>query len=177
MLTDALVRLKDDEIGPDVDLSDISARINAISVLHETLQSADDIREIDLGTYMKSVLTTLFSFNSFPITDAVDADNVKVSTKRAVTLGLITSEIATNAMKYGFSADEPPVFNFIARHDQGSWTIVISNNGRPLPEHPPHQERGGFGTNLISMLDEQIGGRLTIEAQPHPVFTIQFDAQ
>jgi len=176
MLTDALVRLKDDEIGPDVDLSDISARINAISVLHETLQSSDDIREIDLGTYIQTVLTTIFSFNSRPIITAVDADNVTVSTKRAVTLGLIASEVATNAIKHGFTADEPPEFNFTARHDQGSWTIIISNNGRPFPEHPPQKERGGFGTNLISILAEQIGGHLTIEGQPHPVFTIQFAA-
>jgi PAS domain S-box-containing protein len=173
MLAAALVQLKEDEMTPEFDLSDISARINAIATLHETLQFSDDVREVALDSYMRTALTSVCSLDRRAITLSVDAYDVSVPSQVAVSIGLITSEIATNAMKHGFTDDDPPTFSFTARQNDGMCTVVISNNGRALPEQVTAGERGGFGLNIIKTLASQINGNLTITGEPHPVFTIE----
>jgi two-component sensor histidine kinase len=103
-------------------------------------------------------------------------DDLCVSTKTAMSLGLIVNEIATNAIKHGFSGKEEAVFSIKLEQDRknGGYKLTLSNYGRPFPEEIDVKNTQTLGLRVISALTAQLDGTLDVQRAPHPVFTIRF---
>ena len=61
MIISSLIRLKDEALGPDVDLRDITNQVDAVRAVHEKLESATDIRRIDIRSYIEEILSQSFA--------------------------------------------------------------------------------------------------------------------
>jgi two-component sensor histidine kinase len=146
-------------------------------MLHEKLYQTGRAAEVNLRSYVQDLLTTIFS--SFCARD-VNVENeiaeTTVPTKKAVPLGLIINEIATNAIKYGFSAEEDSRFTVGIDEDaeRGEYLLTVSNTGTPFPEDVDFQNAEGLGMQLISGLVQQLNGKVELQRRPYPVFTICF---
>ncbi len=103
-------------------------------------------------------------------------DEISIPTKSAMSLGLIVNEIATNAIKHGFSDKEEAVFLIEMRKDNehSRYEISLSNTGRPFPEDVDAESNKTLGLRLIHALVAQIDGTMALQKRPHPVFTIRF---
>lgn len=170
----SLINLKNAEI--DADLSDIENQVRAILLIHEKLQQSDDVGKITLDAYMYELLETVFS--SFPgrtVKITVSSDDIALETRKAVSLGLIINEIATNAMKHGFKNRENPEFSVKAELDnEDNCVITLSNNGAPFPEDVDLDNPETLGLRLVSALVEQLEGTVELQRETHPVFAIRF---
>ena len=51
-------------------------------------------------------------------------------------------------------------------------TLILKNNGEPIPGHVDLGNDATLGMKLISALAEQINSTVDMVRQPHPVFTI-----
>lgn len=70
-----------------------------------------DFKNINISDYLQDLLRTFFaSYSGMRVDLDTDIENIELPTKKAVPLGLITNEIATNAVKYGFIQDAPARF-------------------------------------------------------------------
>jgi len=89
---------------------------------------------------------------------------------------LLVNEIATNAIKYGFTPDEEARFTVALTKDQKNrqYILTLSNSGNPFPEKVKLEHPSTLGLQLVSTLVQQIGGTIELQKQPHPVFTIRF---
>jgi two-component sensor histidine kinase len=137
-MVSSLVELKDAALGDAVDLSDVSHQINAIQIVHQKLHQANDVRYVDLHGYLDDLLKTVFSsFTSKQVLVHNTVPHLSVRTKTAVALGLIVNEIATNAIKYGFSSNEQARFHISLDEDvdEDRYVLTIGNTGHPLPRH------------------------------------------
>lgn len=178
-IINSLINLKVNELEEKVDLSDISRQIHAIRLVHEKLYKQEDVTHIDFKEYSQDLLNTIFSsFMKKRVLVENRSQKISIPTRRAVSLGLIINEIATNALKYGFSDNREPVFslNIETSSDNTENILTVSNTGRPFPEDISMDNPQTLGLRLITALVEQIDGTIQLRREPYPQFTIRFPA-
>ena len=110
-----------EQIAEDVDFSDLQNQIRAVQLVHEKLNKGRDLSDVDLHDYIGDILEALFESSlDGEVEVENNIENTRIPTRIAVTLGLITTEIATNARKYGFGETEKKRFSVSFRADPES---------------------------------------------------------
>ena len=176
-MVSSLINLKDTSLGKSVDLSDLSNQIDAIRIVHEKLFQTEDVTRINVREYAEHLLETVLSFSGTPVEIENNVDAVKIHTRKAVSLGLIINEIATNAVKYGFRDDgNTSRFTASMKKDEasGQFVLKLSNSGEPFPADIDIEQPETLGLQLITVLVDQLQGTLELQREPNPVFTIRF---
>lgn len=177
----ALINMKDAALGDVADLSDIRNQINAVRIVHDRLQHhGGSASAISLGRYVDDLLDAVFELSARrPVTVANRIGELEVSTRRAVTLGLILSELATNAMKHGFREGEEARFEVEITDDgdSGQHVMTVSNSGRPFPEDVDIGAPGGTGLRLVSSLVSQLDGAIELTPAPSANFRITLNLE
>ena len=176
MMISSLVRLKSAALDDTVDLSDLENRINAIRLIHDKLLYSVNYSDINVPDYLRDLLKTLFSMTTIPVSIECNSDIEKLPTRTVITLGLIVNEIATNAVKHGFSEKEKNLFTLELSEKESplNYRLVLSNSGKPFPDDIDPDSPKSLGLQLISTLVNQLQGTLNLSRHPHPVFTIAF---
>ena len=174
-MVSSLISLKESEI--EADLSNIRYQIEAIGLIHEKLYQTEHITEVCCEEYFDDLLNSIFSsFTARDVRIKKEVEDICVSTKVAMTLGLIINEIATNAVKYGFSDEEEAVFTIEMKKkkENNQHELTLSNSGNPFPEDINIESTGTLGLRLINALVAQIEGTIDLQKKPNPMFTISF---
>lgn len=172
-LVSALVRAAETGADSAEQLSDIAARIDAIGAMHEQLQASPGQEAIDLRTHLGRIAGSVVA--TAPSAVVINRINqIRVSPKRAVPLGLIVNELATNAVKYGFGSAEEPLLRLESLKDDGECRLTISNSGSPFPAELDIEEPETLGLRLVRLLVDQLDGEIELERSPEPRFTISF---
>jgi two-component sensor histidine kinase len=143
------------------ELDDAAHRIMAVALLHQQLQRAGD-RPVDMAAYLQEICRGL------AISSDCEGRGVRLSLRvesgdlpgeQAMTLGLITSELVTNALKYAYGARSGAVV--VKLEDQaGDWRLTVADQGPGLATS--QIEAGGFGLGLVGRLAQKLGGDFTV---------------
>ena len=176
----SLINLKDSSLGNEVDLSDIYRQIDAIRIVHEKLYLSDDIIYINMKDYFTDLLNSIFSsFANQNVTLHSRIEPIKVRTKTAVSLGLVINEVATNAIKYGFTGESEVrlIIEMTEDKNNSHYVLTLSNTGGPFPENIDLDNPATLGLRLITNLVAQIDGTIELRKQPNPKFTIKFPVE
>jgi PAS domain S-box-containing protein len=173
----SLIRLKDQTLGECGDLSDIDRHVSAISLIHDRLYQANDTAEIMFGDFLDDLLSGTFALHSGPpVRVENEVGDALLLTKKAVILALIVNELAMNAVKHGFTREEPPVFRLSLRAEHERYSLAVYNSGRPFPDNVDLRTAGSLGLRLVSVLVDQLEGTIELQRRPHTEFTIRFPA-
>ena len=174
VMVSSLISLKDSEVNAD--LSDLKQRIDVIKLVHEKLHQQNDVEQIEVKEYFQELLESIFFTSDFDVDLVNYVEEVSLPTKTAISLGLVVNEIATNAIKYGFTEDEDVRFSLDMRMEIDSkyYILTLSNTGNPFPEEKGLENPETMGLQLISTLVNQLDGTIELQKKPNPVFTIKF---
>jgi two-component sensor histidine kinase len=177
-MVSSLVSLKDMALGDGVDLSDIRHQIDAIQIIHQKLHESGRITHIQVRDYIEDLLQTIFSFFA---TRAVHIDTeieeIALPTKQAIPLGLIINEMATNAIKHGFTHQGEARFRVsMSTGEHGDQLLIVSNSGGPFPADIDLYNAETLGLQLITGLVEQLAGTIELQRSPEPTYTVRFPA-
>jgi two-component sensor histidine kinase len=162
--------LRDDSDMPVVQvrslLEEIGGRIDQIAHLHGLLAKADPGAPVDLCAYLREIAKTVVSSltigGNAHLTDA-SARECRVVPERALTIGLITGELVTNAVKYSHPAGINGEISVGCRSEAGTIVVEVSDDGVGLPEGFDPMRNGGLGMRLVRSLADQLKARLVFD--------------
>lgn len=182
ILVASLISLKESAGEESIDLSDVVNQIHTIKLVHERLYCRDNATHTELNAYFSEILNSVFSaWPHIEVRIELDIDKITVPSSTAVTLGLITNEIATNALKYGFRPNDGPHNFAAALHEvpagSRSYIYSLSNSGPPFPAEVDPSTADSLGMQLLTILVDQLHGTLRLQKTPHPVFTVRFPSE
>jgi two-component sensor histidine kinase len=169
-LAAALIRLQmsstaDDEVKAA--LSETQARITAIAGIHRRLYTSDDVRHVDMGAYLSTLLSELSASMQGQGTNVRLAPRVEplsIPTDRAVSLGMIVTELVTNAFKYAYGENGGEVRVEFARIDGDTALLSVEDDGIGWRGEGP--ARGtGLGSKIISAMATSLGAALEYAAR------------
>ena len=144
-------------------LDAIAARIRALSELYSLLYQSNSLEEIRLDVYCVNVISSMKTLTGkVRIKQAVDDFSVPV--RIAATLGLIVTELVTNALKHAYSEDREGIITVSVSGNDNCVKVVVENDGRGLPEDFVLAESKGMGLKLVEAMVEQYKGSLSLES-------------
>jgi len=174
-IVSSFLSLKETESNGTIDLSDVRNRVNAVAMIHEKLQYRSDSETLAVRSYFSDVLNNVFAATPFEISVDGEILDLKIPTRTAVSLGLIITELATNAIKHSFAKERREHVTLTLTQDEPrAGTIVFSHTGRALPADFDIENTNTLGLQIVAMLTEQIDATIEVERAPHPVFSIRF---
>lgn len=140
-------------------LKETSRRINAISLVHEMLYNKEKLEYVSVKEYLFELIDKLKELiydTEEKIKFETEIDDVKFNITNCVAIGMITSEIISNTIKYAFNESTNPLITIklSVNNDQKSLLYSIADNGKGMPETI---EKKGLGLRLIDIFSRQMG--------------------
>ncbi len=144
-------------------LRDLDSRVKSVAALYALLNSSSSFTEVRLDDYCGRIVTPLISLTG-NITLKTGMEGVAVPVEMAAPIGLILTELVTNAIKYAFpDGQRGNVEVRLGKTDSGA-ILEIRDDGVGLPEGFELSASKGMGLHLVQGLVRQIGGAFRMEA-------------
>jgi two-component sensor histidine kinase len=175
-------------------------RIRSMAQIHEHLYRSHDLTQVDMATYTEDLVQQLCqSYGARSVVSEIDIDAVCVDMDAAVPLGLIITELVSNALKYAFppnkprANDRPPTVRVSLHRSAADSTtsdaaglgpseqfeLVVSDNGIGLPSELDLGDPTSLGLTLVQVLSEQLDGHFYLpppDRGRHSIFRVTFPA-
>ncbi|MGI4878448.1 MAG: sensor histidine kinase [Janthinobacterium lividum] len=147
-------------------LADTQARIRAIAQVHRRLYTSDDVEGVAMDDYLAALITELEQTWSTPVSPRqlrLSAAPIRLTTDKAVSLGVIVNELVSNACKYAYGEGQPGEIRIdLARDGSTHFVLRIEDDGNGLPV--PMIARGtGIGTKLIGAMAASLSTQLVYD--------------
>jgi len=155
-------------------------RIFSMALVHENLYQSETLSQIDMKEYIDTISNNLHNLYAAEknITIKTDIDNITMTIEHASPFGLLLNEIITNSLTHAFPSKESGTIEVSLKSQaNGSCRLMVADNGIGLPEGLDVRNTKSLGMQLISVLSEQLNGRLTVECGGGAVFTLDFHIQ
>jgi two-component sensor histidine kinase/CHASE3 domain sensor protein len=164
-LVSSLVNLQSkalDDKGAKDALAEIQDRIFAISLVHRRLYSSGDVRSVELKEYLSGLLGHLRSSlrsKGEGVSLAFEIDSVELETDASVNLGVVITELVTNAFKYAYPGGAGEVRVRLSRRTDDV-ELVVEDDGIGKAEGAPATGTG-VGTRIINAMCTSLGSHIT----------------
>ncbi|MGB9927000.1 MAG: PAS domain S-box protein [Methanosarcina sp.] len=172
-------------------------RVASIALIHEELHEGKGTNTLNFSPYLYRLVENLFQ------TYTVGKDNVKLQMEleenvffdmdTAVPLGLIVNEIVSNSLKYAFKGREKGEvqiklfrqrngelegktagLNEDLRKEVTNFILTVSDDGTGLPENFSLEDSDTLGLQLVSILTDQLEGKLELKRDYGTEYVIKF---
>jgi len=156
-------------------LRDAHQRVLSVAEVQSQLHASGGVDRIEVGVYLTRLCASLASSmigDSHPMTLRVEADHGMIGSDKAVSMGLIVTELVINAVKYAFPTARAGALVLVRFESSGDdWRLVISDNGVGHAEDAPPSQ-GGLGTAIVEALVKQLEARVETVTSPGLTVTI-----
>jgi two-component sensor histidine kinase len=159
-------------------INDGKNRVKSMSMIHTMLYQNDDAGNISFHEYVQKLVThiesTHTSLNEVKVQLDIPAD-LKFDIDTSVPLGLIITELFTNALKYGVKElAKGTVLLSISPKGDNQYEMIICDNGPGLPEGLDSNKSRSLGLKIVPALCQQINGSIEMNNNNGAEFIIQF---
>lgn len=158
-------------------LKESQNRIKSMAFIHESLYTTKDFSKINFSEYISNLCHNLFrTYEVYEdrITLELDIQDFYLNLDLAIPCGLILNELISNTLKYAFDEDEKGIVKIILTLQKKMVTLLVSDNGKGIPESVDIYNTETLGLQLINSLVEQIDGKLVLNRENGTEFKIQF---
>ncbi|EHQ27082.1 tetratricopeptide repeat-containing sensor histidine kinase [Mucilaginibacter paludis] len=139
-------------------------RLTSMNLVHNKLYQDHNNTQIAMKEYLGSLL--LHIKESFgkgaDIALKVDVENIELEADKAVALGLIVNELATNAFKYAFDGNAGELYLCLGLQGKSKLLFQLSDNGKGI-HHNSSAKNTSFGLKLVNLMARQLDTSLTVQ--------------
>ncbi|MGR3484392.1 MAG: sensor histidine kinase [Paracoccaceae bacterium] len=171
-MVSSILKLEGQRVGDPVARAALDAsmaRVHAIAAIHASLYEGDDVREVQIDTYLQRLtahLETSLSAGEGSARIVLDVPPLQLRTDKAITLSLAVNELVTNSFKHAAWGDAAGTVR-IALHeiDGGQIALTVTDDG-PRPQQAAQAQAeaeaatSGLGHRLIAGLTDQLDGTI-----------------
>ena len=138
-------------------LKEAGRRITAIGLVHRRLYRGNQIEMVDAARYIEELCADTFSFMGQDWTQhlSLKLAAILLPTDRAISLGLLLTELLINANKYAYAGAAGPIEITLIENLTDLRLIVADRGVGKVPA------RSGFGFRILDALVKQLRGTLT----------------
>ncbi len=153
--------------NPEVIIEDTMGRIDSLSLYHEKLYRAENLKDINVSEYLNSFIDDVYSLYGGDQEDIYYDSNdneLILSGETIIPLSLILNELVINSLKYAFDGYDITNKKISISIDRIEDKIVLhySDNGKGLPDDFNHRENTGLGWIVIQSLTNQLDGEYDV---------------
>ncbi len=167
-------QIKNDEAA--LALKDAQNRLKTMMNIYDKLYRSQDYRNISSYTYLHELINNISSaFIERPkIRISQEVEDISLDSNLLFSLGLILNEMLTNSYKYAFPENTEGLISIhFSYHKKTNFLIFkYCDNGVGIPNEVITDKRSGLGLNLIHLLADQVGGKLTLSGKNGTVCTV-----
>lgn len=151
-----LARTSSDEVRNALEAAQL--RVQAIASGHRRLRRGPDLETTDAAEFLTDVIDDLAA--AMPPDKAVTFEKhlqpMIIPARDATTLGIVVSELVTNALKHAFSEGQAGTVAIrFERPDGGVTSLTVEDNGAGIATGDGHE---GLGALIVKQLARQFGG-------------------
>lgn len=148
-------------------LQEFGGRVDAVARMHRLLASTGQQSTVDLADYLHGVAEAAIATMSFAGPAELSFEGkpgCMVCSKRAQSLGLIVSELVTNAVKYAHPTGISGKIGVVCQSNaEGHIDIEVADDGVGLPDGLDPMASTALGLRLVRSLAKQLGGKLRFD--------------
>lgn len=138
---------------------DLVSRIGAIGLLHSRIYASDDLTRLDAAGYVADVVAqaeAAFGALHQHVRIVRDLEPIMVDVDTAIPLGLITTELLTNAYRHAYPAGASGVIRVRLALHAGIVELTIADDGVGVKDGA--RSPASTGLQLVRALARQVGG-------------------
>jgi two-component sensor histidine kinase len=143
---------------------DIRQRIDAVSRVHRQLYVSGGGTTIDMLDYITGLvedLTLTFANNAAGRSIQVLADAVDLPASDVISIGILISELVSNACKYAYAEDESGEVRVIFTSLGGDgFRLIVEDDGRGVADNAAPAGTG-LGTQIVQAMADTLGASIT----------------
>lgn len=134
-------------------LSRIQNRISAIAGVHRQLHRGNAAGEVDLSEYIQELGESLAMSCPPERRVLIQSEAIYVRGEDATAIGMIVSELVTNACKYAYPVGTPGDVSVRLRRVSNGFLLMVEDHGQGFQTAPSEM---GLGHRLITRLAKQL---------------------
>jgi two-component sensor histidine kinase len=155
-------------------------RIVAMGMVYRHLYQTDALEYVEFSEFLRTICgTSASAYGGTKRSIDVDAEPLELSGPNAISLGMLTHELITNALKHAYADNEPGSIKVTLKHKKRSGIdLSVSDRGRGLPlDFKIGGNSSSLGMKMIASTVRQLGGTLEINRlTPGTEFVIHLPA-
>lgn len=148
-----LARSGSDEVKHALEAA--QSRVQAIASAHRRLRLGADLETAEAAEFLEDVVADIASTSEKPVRVETDIEPMVLPARDATTLGIVVSELVTNALKHAFPEGRSGIIRVRFSRIDAIPVLLVEDDGVGVE---PGQTQSGLGALIVKQLARQFGG-------------------
>lgn len=158
-------------------LNEAARRISAIARVHQRLYQTDVVESVDMGLYVQDLCRDLHDSAPGCHISVATASGIRMPTDRAVSMGLLATELITNATKHAYPGSaEQRVWVKLEAGTDGMIVLAVRDEGQGLPADFRLEHSTGTGMRLVRAIAQQLNATIEVHRRRGTEFLVSIPA-
>lgn len=151
-------------------------RVLSMGIIHQKLYQGGNLASIEMRDYFHHLSESIIdTFNAGDgISIKCDMPPLELDIDTAIPIGLIANELLTNSLKYAFINAQPGQIQISLTKTNARDDLVFKVADNGIGKGSESVKGTGFGTELVNLLVQQLGGKLSLDTSQGRTISIHF---